>query len=246
MQARFLPARDPLCSARKFADFTLQKFYGILTRKERWGLSCPGWLLVALIGLATLYLSFLCVHPFLAVTRRVDTKILVVEGWVPDSAIRAAAEEFKTGAYERIFVTGGPREGFGSYIPGSDTAATFNADWLQYKGVPSEFLQAVPLHVIGRDRTYNSAVALRNWFREHNMPVHAINVLTQTAHARRTRLLFAKAFGDHVTIGIIAAPNPDYDPKRWWRYSDGVREVVGEAVAYMYARLFFYPAPTES
>ena len=32
---------------------------------------------------------------------------------------------------------------------------------------------------------------------------------------------------------------PDYDPKDWWRYSDGVREVIGESIAYIYANSYF-------
>lgn len=28
-----------------------------------------------------------------------------------------------------------------------------------------------------------------------------------------------------VTVGIISVPNSDYDPKHWWRYSEGVREI---------------------
>jgi hypothetical protein len=78
------------------------------------------------------------------------------------------------------------------------------------------------------------------------MQVHSINVVTTTAHARRTRLLFEKALGAGVTVGIIAAPNPDYDPKHWWRSSDGFREVIGEGIAYVYARLFFYPSKNET
>ena len=31
----------------------------------------------------------------------------------------------------------------------------------------------------GRERTYSSAIALRDWFREHNTPVDNINVLTE-------------------------------------------------------------------
>jgi hypothetical protein len=71
--------------------------------------------------------------------------------------------------------------------------------------------------------------------------VYSINVLTAGAHARRTRLLYQKALGRNVTVGIIAASNPDYNPKQWWRYSDGVREVIGESIAYIYAKFFFYP-----
>jgi hypothetical protein len=59
-------------------------------------------------------------------------------------------------------------------------------------------------------------------FRERNIPVRGINVGKKTAHARRNRLLYEKAFSDDVAVGIIAAPNPDCDPRRWSRYSDEV------------------------
>jgi hypothetical protein len=72
--------------------------------------------------------------------------------------------------------------------------------------------------------------------------VKNFNVLTEDVHARRTRLLFQEAFGRDVKVGIIALPDPDYDPKRWWRYSEGVREVLGEGIAYLYAKFLFYPA----
>jgi uncharacterized SAM-binding protein YcdF (DUF218 family) len=99
----------------------------------------------------------------------------------------------------------------------------------------------VPSHVNGRERTYSSAIALRDWFRD-NTPVHTINVVTEGAHARRTRLLYQKAVGRNVTAGTIAVSNPAYNPKQWWRYSDGVREVIGESIAYIYAKFFFYPS----
>jgi hypothetical protein len=99
----------------------------------------------------------------------------------------------------------------------------------------------VASHVIGRDRTYYSAVALRDWFREHNTDVKSLNIISESTHARRTWLLFQEAFGDKVKVGVIAIQNPDYDAKHWWRSSDGVREVVDETVAYLYVRLFFHP-----
>jgi len=98
----------------------------------------------------------------------------------------------------------------------------------------------VPSHVIGRDRTYSSAIALRRWLLDHNMPLQSFNVVTVDAHARRTRLLFQKALGNDVRVGIISIPNPDYDAKHWWRYSEGVREVIGEGIAYTYAKVFSY------
>jgi hypothetical protein len=221
-----------------------QKFLGILTRKERWGLSWRGWLLATSAGLVAAYFVFLNIHPFLAVTDRVNTNVLVVEGWIQRYALRSAAEEFKSGSYERIFTTGGPVNGNGGYVNDYNTSASVGAEILKKFGVPDDLVQMVPSRVIGRERTYSSAVALRDWFREHNTPVHGLNVLTEEAHARRTRLLYQKAFGRNVTVGIIAVSNPDYNPKYWWCYSDGVREVIGESIAYIYARVFFYSLTT--
>ena len=59
-------------------------------------------------------------------------------------------------------------------------------------------------------------------------------------HARRTWLLFERAFeGEDVEIGVISELNRDYDPERWWGSSAGVRAVVGESIAYFYARVLF-------
>jgi uncharacterized SAM-binding protein YcdF (DUF218 family) len=223
-----------------------QKLWGILVRKERWALSWRGWLLVTSVGLVAAYFAFLNIHPFLAVTHRVNTNVLVVEGWIPRYAIRGATEEFKNGSYERIFTTGGPENGTGGYTNDYNTSASVGAEILKKFGVPDDLVQMVPSRVVARERTYNSAVALRDWFREHNSPVHSINVLTEDAHARRTRLLYQKAFGKNVAVGIIAVSNPDYNPTQWWRYSDGVREIIGESIAYIYARFFFYPSASPS
>jgi hypothetical protein len=223
-----------------------QKSRGLLTRKERWGLSWRGWLLVTFAGLVAAYFAFLNIYPFLAVTHRVKTNVLVVEGWIPRYAIRGGVEEFKNGSYERIFTTGGPENGDGGYINDYHTSASVGAEILKKFGIPDDVTEMVPSRVMGRERTYSSAVALRDWFREHNIPVHSINVLTEGAHARRTRFLYKKAFGRDVTVGVIAVSNPDYDPAQWWRYSDGVREVIGETIAYIYARFFFYPSVSSS
>jgi hypothetical protein len=180
-------------------------------------------------------------HPFLAVTSRLDANILVVEGWVHKYAIQEAVKEFNTGFYQRVFATGGPVTGNGGYTSDYQTSAHVGASGLEASGVPKVSVQMVPSRVIGRDRTYNSAVALRNWFRENNISVGRINVLTEDAHARRTRLLFQKALGKGVRVGVISIKNPDYDPKRWWQFSEGVREVIGESLAYLYARFLFHP-----
>jgi len=222
---------------------TPQKFWGTFVRKERWGLSWRGWLIV-LAGVILAFSAFLLrVYPFLAVTHRVDTNVLVVEGWIHEYAIRAALKEFQSNHYERVFTTGGPVEGAGGYVNDYQTEASVGTELLTKNGLPIESVEMVPSRVMNRDRTYGSAVALRTWFREHNMPVRGINVLTEDVHARRTCLLFQKALGHNVAVGVIAVPNPDYDANHWWRYSESVKDVVAESVAYIYVRLLFFDPP---
>jgi uncharacterized SAM-binding protein YcdF (DUF218 family) len=218
-----------------------RRCFGIFTKQQRWGLSLRGWLvMISLVLLATV-LWLLNIQPFLAMNKRVDTKILVVEGWMPPFAMKATVEEFQAGHYEKVYTTGGPVIGSGGYVNDFNTLASVGAELLVAAGLPADVVQMVPSHVSGRDRTYSSAVALRDWLRQHRLNVTAINVVSEDVHARRTWLLFQRAFGAEVKVGIIAIPNPDYQPKRWWRYSEGVREILGESIAYGYAKFIFSP-----
>ena len=196
-------------------------------------------MLAAMAVAATVVFFF--IYPFFAITQRVESRLLVVEGWVDAHAIKVAAEEFRGGGIDRVFSTGGPVEGIGGYINDYSTAASVGAGRLRQAGVPADKVQMVPSRVSARDRTYSSAVALRKWCGENKVPLTAVNVLTEDVHARRTRLLFQMALGPDVKVGIIAVPNVDYDAARWWRYSEGVRAVIGETIAYVYVRFLFFP-----
>lgn len=203
-------------------------------------MSLRGWLLMVCVILAAGSAVFFNAYSFLAVTDRANADTLVVEGWVHEYAINAAIQEFRSGSYRHLFTTGGPVTGKGGYINDYNTSASVGADLLVKAGMQRASVQMVPSRVIGRDRTYYSAVALREWFFEHHVHPTGINVITEDAHARRTRLLFQNALGSSITVGVIAVPDPDYDAKHWWRYSDGVREIIGEGIAYVYAELFFH------
>jgi uncharacterized SAM-binding protein YcdF (DUF218 family) len=221
---------------------TPRHFFGLVTRRERWGLSWRGWLALVLTGAVLGGVWMLKVHSFLAPTRRVETKILVVEGWAHEYALRAALAEFQAGHYEKIYTTGGPITGSDGFTNDFNTSASVGAELLVKFGMPKELVQMVPSHVAGRDRTYSSALALREWFRKNHLAGKNFNVLTEDVHARRTRLLFQKAFGPEAVVGIIAVTDPDYEPLRWWRYSEGVREILGESIAWVYAAFIFHPA----
>lgn len=100
------------------------RLWGCLSRRARWGLSPRGCILISVLGLLLVAVAMLGLHPFLAATSRVETRILVVEGWVHQYAIRAAVQEFETGNYQGTFTTGGPVTGDGGYTGDANTSAS--------------------------------------------------------------------------------------------------------------------------
>jgi hypothetical protein len=62
-------------------DHSSSKFWGMFTRRERWGLSWRGRVVMASAVLLAGWGLGLGIHPFLAVTLRVPAQVLVVEGW---------------------------------------------------------------------------------------------------------------------------------------------------------------------
>jgi hypothetical protein len=67
-------------------------------------------------------------------------------------------------------------------------------------------------------------------------------LLLKKTYMRAHAPFFKKALGKNVAVGVIAVPNPDYDARHWWSYSEGVKHVVSEATAYVYTTLLFYPS----
>ena len=128
--------------------------WGLITLKERWGLSWRGWLIVLVAILLAFYLCLFQIYPFLATTHRVNGNALVVEGWIHDYAIRAALKEFRSNRYDKIFTTGGPIERNGGYVNDYQTSASVGADLLKKYGVPDSSVQMVPSRVMDRDRTW--------------------------------------------------------------------------------------------
>jgi uncharacterized SAM-binding protein YcdF (DUF218 family) len=212
--------------------------WGLFRRRKIAVPTLRGCLLIILICGGLLFALVRTIHPFLAVNAPVTGGVLVIEGWAPDYALEAAADQVDRDHYEKLFVTGEPLE-YGSPLSEYRTTAEVSAATLLKLGLGSNLVQAVPGPRVRRDRTYSSAVALKKWFEDHGTLPAKINLLTVGPHARRSRLMFEKAFGKGVSVGVTALPVRDYDPKRWYRSSQGFRVVTGEALAYCYARLLF-------
>ena len=215
-------------------------FFGFIKRKERWSLTATGWIALIVVVAAVLVAAVLTVHPFLAVNDPVEGEILVVEGWLPDYAMEGAIQQFRSRDYRLLVTTGGPLCK-GHYLMEYKTSAELSAAVLKQMGLDENQVKALPTPVVSMNRTYASALALKEWLDNSRPAIKAVDVFSQGPHARRTRLLFEKALGDEIRVGIIAAPDEDYDPRRWWMTSDGFRTVIDETIAYLYARFLFYP-----
>jgi hypothetical protein len=200
--------------------------------------------LVLIVGFALLLALVLQgVYPFLAVSAPEPGGVLVIEGWVPDFALQAAMAEFNRHHYDKVFVTGGPIETGGPFMTYRNLADLCAATLLKL-GMNSNVVESVPAPKGPQGQTYACAVALKRWWGSHGMAPAKVNLFTVGPHARQSRLLFKRALGKEVVVGVVALPPQEYDVRHWWRSSLGFRTVTSELIAYGYARALFWRFPS--
>lgn len=201
-----------------------------------WVLTAQGWLLTLLGFIAFMLLIVTNIHPFLAPYSPIKAEVLVVEGWITDYAIEDAIKEFERGGYQKLITTGLPLER-GYYLAQYKNFAELSAATLITLGFDREKLVAVPTPYAIRNRTSASAQALHQWLANSGLEVKGINVFSLDVHARRSWLIFKQVLAPDVNVGIIAVKSQSYDPNHWWVSSEGVRSIISEGIAYIYARL---------
>jgi hypothetical protein len=177
-------------------------------------------------------------YPFLAITEPVSGSVLVVEGWIPAYALNGVADQLHSNHYTKVVVLRGLYKGGGRYESAQFTGR-YMVETLVELGVPNERVELILFDAVNRDRTYQSALALRSWCSTNALPLNDVDVVTVGPHARRSRTLFERALGAKTRVGIIALADQTYDPDHWWRSSAGLREVPFELLAYLYAKFLF-------
>jgi hypothetical protein len=185
---------------------------------------------------ALLVLTFHHIHPFLARNAPISANILVVEGWLPDYALKDAISEFKNGSYSKLITTGSTLSQ-GYYLAEYNNFAELAAGTLRALGFDANQLIAVPAPEVIKHRTYASAVALKHWLETSDLEVKSINLYSFGPHARRSWLIFQQVLSPNVQVGVMAATPLDYEPQTWWQSSEGVRTVISETIAYIYSKL---------
>ncbi|MCF2146703.1 YdcF family protein [Desmonostoc muscorum LEGE 12446] len=208
----------------------------LVKRQEIWTLTAPGWAIAIAVIAYLMFFSITHVHSYLAVSSPIKSaEILVVEGWLPDSAIEQALIEFQNGSYRQIITTGGSF-GRGNYLTEYNNFAEVTAATLKKLGLQADKVVAVPTPFVVKDRSYASAAEFYRWLSNSNLKVRSINLFSLDAHTRRSWLIFKKLLNPGIQVGVIAAKTKDYDPNKWWGSSEGVRTVLDEIIAYTYAR----------
>jgi len=208
-----------------------------IRRKQCLRLTLAGWVFVLFMFGATGGVVIVNLHGFLAPNHALGKEMLVIEGWLSDAALLEATKRANEDGYRFVVTTGGPLAQ-GGFLSAYQTYAELSFASLQKIGL-SKPVFPVPAPKVLKDRTYHSALALKDWLEAKHPEVRSFDLLSDGPHARRSRLLFSMAFGPEFEIGIISLPPESYDASRWWLSSAGVRTLIGETIAWLYARFVF-------
>ena len=199
----------------------------------------PSWravVLVAVLGIAVLWVFLAHVHDFLAKTEVSGGRIAVVEGWCSDALMEKVLEFYEAGTYETFYVTGVPVSR-GRYTTGMRTTDELTARSMVKLGIPEEYVRRATItEAVRGDRTLQMAHRFREILEAEAAVPEQFDILTDGIHGYRSRLIFQKVFPES-EVGILSLPTDEYDPERWWAYSGGVKKVINELISVVYQRM---------
>jgi hypothetical protein len=210
----------------------------LFRRRTVWWPSRKGWLLLFAVIVAPAIAWAWWGESYLAHTGRVPADTLVVESWIQEDGLHAAAAEYRSGGYRTLVITGGFSGSKGTLRRRSYAAIAERE--LVNAGIAEEAIITAPMPDVETQRTHTMAVAVRLALQLQGISPSAINVFTEGTHARRSRLVYAKVFGPEVSVGAIAwapwertAPVPG-----WWTSSERALDLIKETLGYPYEFLF--------
>jgi len=170
---------------------------------------------------------------YLAQQQPISKGILVVEGWVSEQTLLQAIQSYKTNPYQKIITTGGLIKGrrLSEYKSYADSAAAF----LLKNGIKQTEITSLPTPDSAQNRTFLSAVIVRNWLIRQKDENQAVDVMSEGVHARRTLALYQMAFANKREIGIMAGKAEGYLLESWWETSAGAKAVLSEVVGLVWS-----------
>ena len=220
---------------------------GLFRRRSLWVPTAWGLMVLVLLAIVAALAFGRWIGPHLAHSAPAagldghGARTLVVEGWLTAGDLDAAIAAFGARRYERVVVTDGPFEDWPEEKRFSNYAERA-ADHLRRHGLAAAPVIAVPAPASAQNRSYLSAVMVREWAARSGTRLDAIDLFSAGVHARRSQLVFRMALGPGVEVGVLAAPAHDYEVERWWRTSAGAKAVLGETLSVAWTHCCFWPA----
>ncbi len=211
----------------------------LFKRRQIWLPTLWGLIIFIVIIGSTATLVIRNIAYFLAQQHAINGQTLVVEGWLAEPALLTAVDQFKQGNYQLLITTGGPDKR--QINPVHKSYAEKASAFLLQHGVPQSQLVTLPTPESAQDRTYLSAVIVRDWLINNQLQLNNINLYSGDVHARRSYQLYKMAFADKANIGIIAAEPNNYSLKYWWRTSEGAKSVLAETAGLVWINCCFSP-----
>lgn len=201
---------------------------------------CPtalGWTLLFLIGSCPILLWWFEAESFCSLNAPLPAEVLVVEAWTGTEGAAAAAIEFKhhSDSYRYVVAAGGLTSV--SWASERWNSSHVAAKALYESGIFESQIIPAKADDVGTQRTFKTAMAAREALLRKGIKPKAINVFTLGAHARRSRLVFAKVFGPETKVGVVCWIPPGYNEGPWWTSSERAEDLVKETIAYLYEAL---------
>jgi len=204
-------------------------------RRHIWWPTWPTWILLLVLMTSSGLLWWFKGESFFAVTDRNPAEILILESWIGVEGVHAAKAEFDQGGYKYLVVTG------------SFTGKHWSARrWSQVEiaqielermHVPPDRIILTPTLDPGSQRTFATAAIAHRTLLARGITPAAVTVFTLGAHARRSRLIHAKVFGAHTSVGVVSWMPEEYAREPWWKSSDRAEDLLKETAGYLYELL---------
>jgi len=199
---------------------------------------CPtllGWIVILGAFLTPVLAWWTRGESYLCTSQRIASEILVVEGWVGQETVEAAAAEFSLGGYRWIVAAGGPNGERWNRVRW--TFAEIAEDGLIGAGVSREKIIPAPARDVEAQRTFESALAVQQALAKQGLRPQALMIFTRGSHARRSQLVYTRVFGPSTKVGVISwlPPSPQIEP--WWHSSTRAKDLMTETIGFLYEAL---------
>jgi hypothetical protein len=117
----------------------------------------------------------------------------------------------------------------------SPNSARDAAEYLKVLGIPDSLIIPVVTTRKPKSRTYATALEVKQWMDLHPTGTrHELTVFSQGPHARRSYILYKKAFGTSADIGILSGNIREYNSANWWKSIRGWKSVLYETAGIIY------------